>query len=226
MTVFVGAKVRKSRPFPVIPNMRALRQANNGSAPLTSLLSDLLQWNELEARIFLGSYGLRGLLTVTQDELVSIGLSGDRVEVFQELMAHLKKPVPLTGPFQNSRQVFDAYRDFFQGKIHEMFLLLLLNGKNRVTRDEVISEGSLTASLVHPREVFTPAIRHSAAAVICVHNHPSGDPEPSAEDREITRRLVDCGDLLGVRVLDHIIIGDGRYFSFLDRGEIRAGRQI
>ena len=106
-----------------------------------------------------------------------------------------------------------------------MFLLLLLNGKNRVMRDEIISEGSLTASLVHPREVFTPAIRHSAASIICVHNHPSGDPEPSMEDREITRRLAECGDLLGVKVLDHIIVGDGQYFSFLDRGEIRGMRE-
>lgn len=206
-----------------MPDMRALRQLHEEATPHTSLLCRLLGWNALEARIFLGSFGLRGLLTATRDELASLGLPGTQVQAFQELVSELREPVPLAGPFQNSRQVFDAYRDFFQGRNHEMFLLLLLNGKNRVMRDEIISEGSLTASLVHPREVFMPAVRHSAAAVICLHNHPSGDPEPSAEDRQITQRLTECGDLLGVRILDHIIIGDGCYFSFLDRGQLRGG---
>lgn len=179
-----------------------------------------MHWNHLEARIFLGSFTLRDLLSVTQDELTSLGLPGAQVEIFQTLMEQLKEPAAIAVPFRNSRQVFDSYRDFFQGETHELFLLLLLNGKNRMMRHEIISQGSLTASLVHPREVFTPAVRHSAAAVICLHNHPSGDPEPSVEDRQITQRLVQCGNLLGVRVLDHIIIGDGCYFSFLDRGQL------
>ena len=88
-----------------------------------------------------------------------------------------------------------------------------------VQQDDVkISEGSLTASLVHPREVYNPVIRESAAAVIFVHNHPSGDPAPSPEDIEITRRLKEVGDVMGVRVLDHIVIGHDRYFSFSDKG--------
>ena len=85
-------------------------------------------------------------------------------------------------------------------------------------RDVKISEGSLTSSIVHPREVFNPVIRDSAAAVILVHNHPSGDPAPSREDKEITKRLKEVGELIGVKVLDHIIIGDGRYISFADEG--------
>jgi DNA repair protein RadC len=81
-----------------------------------------------------------------------------------------------------------------------------------------ISEGSLNQSIVHPREVFNPAVRESAAAVILVHNHPSGDPAPSREDMEITRRLKEAGELMGVRVLDHIIIGDGSFVSFTAKG--------
>jgi DNA repair protein RadC len=76
----------------------------------------------------------------------------------------------------------------------------------------------LTLSIVHPREAFVPAVRESAAAVIFVHNHPSGDPEASPEDRALTRRLVSAGEIIGIRVLDHVIIGDRRYVSFADQG--------
>jgi DNA repair protein RadC len=100
----------------------------------------------------------------------------------------------------------------------EHFLLLAMNNKNRVNGFKVISTGSLTASLVHPREVWRAALHLCAAAVVFVHNHPSGDPAPSAEDQEITRRLKETGDVLGIRVLDHVVLGDWRYFSFSDRG--------
>ena len=100
----------------------------------------------------------------------------------------------------------------------EVFLALLLDSKNRLIREVKISEGSLSASIVHPREVFAPILKESAAAVLFVHNHPSGDPTPSHEDIEITKRLKQVGDLMGVRVLDHIIIGRGEYISLADRG--------
>ena len=89
-------------------------------------------------------------------------------------------------------------------------------------KDLTVSEGSLTLSVVHPREAFGPAVRESAAAVIFVHNHPSGDPDASPEDRALTERLVSVGELVGIRVLDHVIIGDRRYVSFADQGWIRA----
>jgi DNA repair protein RadC len=85
-----------------------------------------------------------------------------------------------------------------------------------------VSEGSLTLSIVHPREVFALAVRESAAGVIFLHNHPSGDPTPSAEDRRLTDRLVTAGEVLGIRVLDHMVIGDGRYVSFADEGWIKV----
>jgi DNA repair protein RadC len=104
----------------------------------------------------------------------------------------------------------------------EHFAILLLNNKNRVRAHKVISSGSLTASLVHPREVFKPVILYGAAAVILCHNHPSGDPEPSPEDIDITRRLVQCGEIFGIRMLDHVILGRDSMFSFSDRGMMNA----
>lgn len=94
----------------------------------------------------------------------------------------------------------------------ENFVVLLLNSKNEVIDLPTISVGTLSASLVHPREVFKPAIRASAASVILAHNHPSGKVEPSREDREVTRRLVRAAEIIGIEVLDHVIVGDG-YFS-------------
>ena len=119
---------------------------------------------------------------------------------------------------RSSEDVFRHFRDNLEKEKREMFYVVLLNNKNKKIRDVKISEGSLTASLVHPREVYNPVIRESAAAVIFVHNHPSGDPAPSPEDIEITRRLKEVGDVMGVRVLDHVVIGHDRYFSFSDKG--------
>ena len=101
---------------------------------------------------------------------------------------------------------------------------MLLDVKNRVIREETVSVGSLTASLVHPRDTFKTAVRESAAAVIFVHNHPSGDARPSQEDMLLTKRLVQAGDLLGIRVLDHVIVGDRDHFSFRDNGLILPAR--
>jgi DNA repair protein RadC len=117
-----------------------------------------------------------------------------------------------------SGEIFDAFHARFRDLKKERFVAVLLDGKNGVLREETVSEGILTASLVHPREVFGPALRECAAALLLVHNHPSGDPEPSPEDVEVTRRLCAVGDLVGIRVLDHVVIGDGQYVSFLERG--------
>ena len=96
----------------------------------------------------------------------------------------------------------------------EHFLVVLLNSKNKVLDVEQISEGSLNSSVVHPREVFAPAVLHHAAAILTAHNHPSGDPTPSKEDKDLTNTLVQAGKYMGIPVLDHIIIGDAKYFSF------------
>lgn len=102
----------------------------------------------------------------------------------------------------------------------EVFLVLHLDVKNRVISHEVMGVGHLTSALVHPREVFKAAILANAAAVVVVHNHPSGDPEPSREDAELMRRLMRAGQLLGIPVLDHVVIGDDRHVSLAERGEL------
>ena len=98
----------------------------------------------------------------------------------------------------------------------EQFVVILLNGKNKVIGTEVISEGTLSNSLVHPREVYAPALLQHAAAIMVAHNHPSGDPAPSDEDREITKMLERSGKVLNIPLIDHLIIGDGTYYSFLE----------
>jgi len=120
--------------------------------------------------------------------------------------------------FTSPRQVFDYFHHEFRDTRKEYFLTLLLDGKNRIIRRVQVSEGSLNQSIVHPREVFIPAVKESAAAIILVHNHPTGDPAPSSEDIAITRRLREAGDIMGIKVLDHIIIGDGEFVSFVERG--------
>jgi DNA repair protein RadC len=100
----------------------------------------------------------------------------------------------------------------------EEFHLLVLDAQHRVTRDLLITRGTLTSSLVHPREVFRAAIAEAAAGVVVVHNHPSGDPAPSADDRQVTRQLVEAGRLLDLPVYDHVVVGGDRYFSFAEAG--------
>ena len=119
---------------------------------------------------------------------------------------------------RSAQDVYETFRARFERADREEFLAVLLDGRNQVTGFNVVSTGTLTASLVHPREVFKPAILGNAAALILLHNHPSGDPEPSAEDKALTERLRQAGDLIGIRILDHVVIGDQRFVSFADRG--------
>lgn len=118
--------------------------------------------------------------------------------------------------FTSPTQIFNTF-SFLINETKEYFFTMHLDGKNRVVCIDQVSVGSLNQSIVHPREVFKTALLSSAAAIMLIHNHPSGDPAPSREDREITRRLKEAGDLLGIRVLDHIIIGD-TYLSFVEMG--------
>jgi DNA repair protein RadC len=109
-------------------------------------------------------------------------------------------------------------RSLLHGRMKEVFLVILLDAKNRAMRTEQVSEGCLTWSVVHPREVFGPAVRESAGAVIVAHNHPSGDPTPSAQDVEVTLRLARVGEVLGIPLLDHIVVGRRRCVSMRGQG--------
>lgn len=120
--------------------------------------------------------------------------------------------------YTSSSQVFDTF-SFLKYETKEYFIALHLDGKNRVVCIDMVSTGSLNQSIVHPRELFKTALLSSAAAVILLHNHPTGDPTPSTEDLTITRRLMEAGDMIGIKVLDHIVIGD-TYYSFAEMGHI------
>ncbi len=143
---------------------------------------------------------------------------------------------------RSSADVYDSFKEHFDTLDREHFLVLLLDAKNGMLGFHTVSIGSLTSSLVHPREALKAVVLHndavkeryhahevtkeicqqsirwSAAAMILMHNHPSGDPVPSQEDLHITRRLREIGEVVGVRVLDHVVFGDGRYVSFVDDG--------
>jgi DNA repair protein RadC len=120
-------------------------------------------------------------------------------------------------PVQSPEQAYKSVQEKLKGKKKEHFYLLCLDTRNRVCSKKQVSVGNLDSSIVHPREVFKDAISSLAASVIFVHNHPSGDLEPSSEDVNLTRRLVDAGELLGIPVLDHIIVSDRGYTSMKSR---------
>jgi len=124
-----------------------------------------------------------------------------------------------TAKFSNPQNIFEMFRDLID-ETREEFICLHLDSKNRINCINRVSTGSLIQTLVHPREVFKSAGLSSAASVVFVHNHPSGDPAPSGEDISITKRLKECGVLLGIPVLDHVIIGDGVYVSLAEAGYI------
>jgi DNA repair protein RadC len=176
------------------------------------------------ARILLTQFGgIKGIDNAPVKELGAIKGIGPaksaQLKAGLEIGRRLGREKWETGrALRSSEDVFRHFSEQFEKEKREIFYVVLLTNKNKKIREVKISEGSLTASLVHPREVYNPVIRESAAAVIFVHNHPSGDPAPSPEDIEITRRLKQVGEVMGVRVLDHVVIGHGRYYSFSDRG--------
>jgi DNA repair protein RadC len=138
-----------------------------------------------------------------------------------ELTRRLRARVPTARPTLGSpRDVVEALGPLMEDLQREVFRVALLDAQNGLLRDVIVSEGTLSASLVHPREVFKPAILESAASVILLHNHPSGDPTPSRDDVHLTRQLVECGRLMDLPVRDHVIIGRGRFVSLAERGVV------
>ncbi len=126
------------------------------------------------------------------------------------------EPLRVDEPIRDAASVFAHVRGRLPQLDREVFLALLLDGRNRLRAEVCVSEGTLTTALVHPREVFAPAIRDRAAALILVHNHPSGDPTPSSEDVALTERLRQVGEVVGIRVLDHVVVGHGRWVSLAE----------
>ncbi len=167
--------------------------------------------------------GLRYLPDFTLEELEEIKGIGPakavQVKAALELgrrMASTLRPesLSLTSPHAVASFLMEEMRYYKK----EYFKIILLDTKNHIISVEEVSVGSLNSSIVHPREIFTLPIKKSAAAIILVHNHPSGDPHPSREDLDVTNRLVEAGKILGIAVLDHIIVGEGKYLSFKEMG--------
>lgn len=157
------------------------------------------------------------LMDVTEQQLVAIkGIGKGQA---RQITAMLKLAKVLTFPNQDQpiirspKDVFTLLESELRYEQKEHFICLFLNTKNHLIFKEVISIGTLNAAVVHPREVFRAAIRRCSASLICAHNHPSGDPEPSVEDVNLTKRLISAGEIIGIEVLDHVIIGGNRYYS-------------
>jgi DNA repair protein RadC len=133
---------------------------------------------------------------------------------------YLKKKLVKKNPLRSSRELFDYLYHTLRDKNREIFKAVFLDAQNRIIAIETLFEGTLTASSVYPREVVQEALKHHAAGLFLVHNHPSGEPQPSKEDRLITQQLIDACRVMGVTVHEHLIIGDNTYFSFADHGHI------
>ncbi len=169
--------------------------------------------------------GMEGLRRSTLAELTRLPGVGQakatRVLAARELGRRLAAaPLDRGASIRSSRQVAAAYGPRLAHLDRECFYVILLDSKHRKIKEVCVSVGCLDSAIVHPREVFKPAVAESAAAVILVHNHPSGDPTPSAEDRAVTRRLVATAQLLGVDLLDHVIVASQGSVSLRDRGEM------
>lgn len=177
----------------------------------------------LSQRILVHFEGLALLKDATVEELTAIKGIGtakavmilSALEIGKRIQIH--KPSDryvIRSPEDGADYVMEEMRDLHQ----EHFVCLFLNTKNQVIHRQTIFIGSLNASIVHPREVFKEAVKRSAASIICAHNHPSGDPAPSQEDIHVTRRLTECGKMLGIELLDHLIIGDRKFVSLKEKG--------
>jgi DNA repair protein RadC len=169
--------------------------------------------------------GLRMLKDATVEELTSMKGIGNTKAI--QIMAAIELGRRMGRLRYDDRYVIRSPEDGAKFVMEDMrflsqehFVCLYLNTKNQVLHRQTIFIGSLNASIVHPREVYKEAFRRSAASIICIHNHPSGDPSPSKEDIEVTKRLSECGKIIGIELLDHLIIGDGKYVSLKEKGYV------
>ncbi len=171
----------------------------------------------------LSQFDLPALARATVPELKSIsGIANAKAcqitAIFELARRFSSLPEEPRLAFTSPRTCYSLIAPRLSGLKQEHFICLYLDIKKRLIREETISIGTLDTSVVHPRDVFKGAVSHLASSIVLAHNHPSGDPEPSDEDITLTRTLVDAGQLMGISVLDHIIIGDGRFVSLCERG--------
>jgi DNA repair protein RadC len=168
---------------------------------------------------------LRGVLEAPPEELQQIDGIGSHsafgIKLVQEVAREFLKEKIIDKPiYKSSQEIFDYLYHSMRDLKKEVFKVMYLNSQNQIIETESLFEGTINSSSISPREVIESAIKYNAASLIFIHNHPSGNPEPSQSDKEITRDLVYTGSIMRIRVLDHIIIGNNRYFSFAGDGLI------
>lgn len=168
--------------------------------------------------------GIRFLKSASIEELCEIdGIGVSKASLIKaalELGVRIAESEVVRYQVKNPWDIYKYYMESMRYLKEEIFKTVLLNTKNEIITDIDVSHGTLNSSLVHPREVFKNAIKKSANKIILIHNHPSGNVEPSTEDINITNRLIECGKIIGIEIIDHIIIGDGIYFSFKESRKI------
>jgi len=168
---------------------------------------------------------LRRVLEASEDELQEIKGIGPHnvfgIKLVQEVSRRFLKERMMSKPVcHSSKEVFDYFYHALRDSKKEKFKVVFLDAKNQILEEKTFFEGTVDSSAVFPREIMKGALRYDASSLIFVHNHPSGDPEPSGSDKEITKDLVFTASIMQLKVLDHIIIGNNRYFSFADQGLI------
>lgn len=217
------------------PYERCLREGPEGLSD-AELLSIVIRTGykesnslDLASRILALNYpkdGILGLLHLSLPELTQVKgigtVKGIQLLCIGELSRRIWKRRTLEHPlsFQDPRSIAEYYQEDMRHCKQEQFHIMLFNTKQVLIRDLLISKGTVNASLAEPREIFIEALRYQAVSLILVHNHPSGDPSPSEEDICLTRRVRDAGQLIGIGLQDHVIIGDGTYISLKERGYI------
>ena len=212
------------------PRERLIKNGPSGLSD-SELLAIILRTGTMQENVInlshriLSQYNLKQLSQTNLRQLMEInGIKESKAaqiaacfEIARRLESFNEVPKPkISSPEDVYRQLYPRMRE----KKKEMFIELCLDTKNQIIKEDTISMGSLNANIVHPREVFKTALSESAAHIIVAHNHPSGDPTPSREDIEITKKLVETGKIIGIDLLDHVIIGDGRHFSMKEAGHI------
>ena len=168
---------------------------------------------------------LRGVLEAPSEELQKIDGIGKHnifgLKLVQEVAREFLKEKILDKTIcKSSKEIFDYLYHSMRDLKKEVFKVIFLNGKNHIIEIEDLFKGTLNTSIVYPREIMKKAIEYNAVSLIFVHNHPSGNPEPSQSDRNITKNLVNAGKVMQIKILDHVIIGDNKYYSFADDGLI------
>lgn len=166
-------------------------------------------------------YGLDKLFDCSLKELQKIKGIGPSKAMQVLAMAELgkrysqaKNPI---NKITQAKDVFDLFHNRLKNEKQEHFYIVMLNTKNHIIGEQLISRGILDASIIHPREIFKEAIKNSSSKILVVHNHPSGDPTPSKEDIEVTKKLIEIGEMINIHVLDHVIVGNEGFWSWIEK---------